>query len=272
MHIDAHQHFWSFDEREYGWIVEGGLAALRRDFLPEHLEPLIAEHGIVGTVAVQARQTLGETEWLLGLAAETPWIRGVVGWVDLRAGGVTKEIDRLRALPGGERLVGIRHVIQDEPQGFMDDEAFRAGVRDVGRAGLTYDLLIYERQLPEAVRFCAALDDQKIVLDHVAKPRIKDGAIDGWKEGVGELGAMPHVSVKVSGMVTEADWDAWTVGGMQRYLDVVESAFEPARRLLGSDWPVCTLAASYGEVIDLARPLATDPGAAAAAYGIQAGV
>ena len=269
MQVDAHQHFWSFDEGEYAWIVENGLDALRRDFLPGDLKPILDAHGIDGTVAVQARQSLRETEWLLGLAAEHPWILGVVGWMDLSDGDIAEEVARFRSLPGGERLVGMRHVIQDEPDGFMDAAAFREGVRQLGPLDLAYDLLIHERQGAEAVRFCAALDEQPIVLDHFGKPLIKDGVMEPWAQAIAELGAMPHVSVKLSGLVTEADWAAWTPADLRPYIDVVIRAFGEERVMFGSDWPVCTLAADYGAVRAVGEPWTAASGARAAesAYG-----
>jgi L-fuconolactonase len=270
MQVDTHQHFWSFSEEEYAWIVENGLDALRRDFLPEDLAPILQANGIDATIAVQARQSAEETEWLLGLAAEHPWIVGVVGWVHLADGAVGEEVERLRSLPGGERLVGMRHVIQDEPDGFMDAAPLREGVRALGSLGLTYDLLIFERQAEEAVRFCAALDEQPIVLDHIGKPRIKDGVLQPWAGAMAELGAMPHVSVKLSGLVTEADWEAWTAADLRPYIETTMEAFGEERVMFGSDWPVCTLAADYGAVVETLGPWTADQGTKAAqrAYGL----
>ena len=269
MQVDAHQHFWSFSEEEYAWIVSNGLDALRRDFLPPDLAPILKAHGIDATIAVQARQSVEETEWLLGLAAENPWIVGVVGWMHLAGGGVEEEVARLRTLPGGEWLVGMRHVIQDEPDGFMDAAPFREGVRQLGALDLAYDLLIFERQAEEAVRFCAALDEQRIVLDHIGKPRIKDRVLEPWAKAMGELGAMPHVSVKLSGLVTEADWETWTPADLRPYIDVAMEAFGEGRVMFGSDWPVCTLAAEYGAVVESLGPWTADSGTGAAirAYG-----
>lgn len=249
MRIDAHQHFWDYSRRDYGWIDASGLDALRRDFRPDDLRALLDAHGMDGSIAVQARQTAEETEWLLELARTSPWIRGVVGWADLRGPALRADIDRFRAGPGGQRLVGIRHVIQDEPAGFMDDTALRAGVAEVGRAGLVYDLLIYARQLEEADRFCAALSEQPLVLDHLGKPDIAGGGLAAWTDGIRRLAAMEHVSVKVSGLVTEADHGAWTPEQLWPYLHEVLAAFGPTRLLFGSDWPVCTLAGDYSEVL-----------------------
>jgi L-fuconolactonase len=248
MRIDAHQHFWSYDASRYGWIAENGFEVLKRDFLPADLKPLLDRHGIDGTVAVQARQDVRETEWLLGLARGNDWIRGVVGWVDLRADSADVDLEKLRAHDAGDRLVGIRHVVQDEPAGFLDADAFRSGVAKLARYDLTYDVLIYERQMEEATRFCAAFPDQRFVLDHIGKPRIVDGAIDEWARHMRALGAMEHVTCKISGMVTEADHAHWTYDQLTAYIDVAYEAFGPERLLFGSDWPVCTLAAEYGRV------------------------
>jgi len=227
MPIDAHQHFWTYDEARYGWIAEGGLHALKRDFLPEDLRPLLDQRGVDGTVAVQARQDLEESEWLLGLAADHPWIRGVVGWVDLASEEVEGQLDRLAAARGGERLVGIRHVVQAEAEGFLDSADFRRGVAAVGARGLAYDVLILEHQLEEALRFCGAMSGQRLVLDHLAKPRIAAGELDRWAGLMRELGANDQLTP---------------------YMDVAFEAFGPRRLLFGSDWPVCTLAAPYARV------------------------
>ncbi|MEM6568641.1 MAG: amidohydrolase family protein [Planctomycetota bacterium] len=251
MRIDAHQHFWRYDAARYGWIADGGLAALQRDFLPADLDPLLRANGMQGSIAVQARQDVEETEWLLDLAAETSWILGVVGWVDMRSETVDVELERLRARAGGDRLVGLRHVVQDEPPGFLDDPTFRAGVAQLAKHDLTYDVLVYERQMEEAVRFCAAFPDQRLVLDHIGKPRIADGAIDEWARRLRELGAMEHVTCKVSGMVTEADHASWTYEQITPYIDAAYEAFGPERLVFGTDWPVCTLAADYGRVCEV---------------------
>ncbi len=248
MAIDAHQHFWTYDAARYGWIGDNGLHALERDFLPADLRPLLDQRGIDGTVAVQARQDLEESEWLLGLAADHPWIRGVVGWVDLASTEVEGQLERLGAARGGERLVGVRHVVQDEAPGFMDGADFRRGVATLGARGLAYDVLVLERQLEEAVRFCGAMSGQRLVLDHLAKPRIAAGEIDRWAALMRELGAMEHVTCKVSGMVTEADHEAWTYDQLTPYMDVAFEAFGPERLMFGSDWPVCTLAAPHARV------------------------
>jgi len=247
--IDSHQHFWHYDAARYGWIDEP-LAALRRDFLPEDLLPLLGDEGVDGTIAVQARQDDEETAWLLDLASRHSFIRGVVGWVDLQAADVETRVERLAATP---RLVGLRHVVQAEPDGFLHRPAFRRGVAAVERCDLVYDILIRARQLPEAIRFAAAFARQRFVLDHLGKPDVRGGELQEWRRRLEELAQLPHVWCKLSGLVTEADWRAWTPALLRPYLDAALDAFGPARVMIGSDWPVCTVAASYGDVLALVR-------------------
>jgi L-fucono-1,5-lactonase len=247
--IDGHQHFWRYDAGQYGWI-DGTMAALRRDFLPEHLAPLMNGSGVDGTIAVQARQDDEETAWLLDLASRHAFIRGVVGWIDLRAPDVDRRLERLAHAP---RLAGVRHVVQAEPDGFLDDCAFRRGITALEPFGLSYDILIYARQLPEATRFAAAFPRQRFVLDHLGKPDVRGDGLAGWRRDLDALAALPHVWCKLSGLVTEAGWRTWTPAQLRPYLDAALEAFGPARVMIGSDWPVCTLAATYDQVIALVR-------------------
>jgi L-fuconolactonase len=250
MHIDAHQHFWKYDRREYGWI-DDSKAALRRDFLPGDLKPELERSGFQGCVAVQARQTLEETRWLLELAEGAPFILGVVGWVDLRSPRLRFELE---ALSGKSKLVGVRHVVQSEPdERFLLQPDFLRGIAMLEEFDLAYDILIYSRHLPVAAEFVARFPRQRFVLDHLAKPPIKSGAVDVWARGIRELAAFPNVYCKVSGLVTEADWQAWKPGEMQPYLDVAFECFRPSRLLIGSDWPVCTVAAPYSRVMELVK-------------------
>jgi L-fuconolactonase len=249
MRIDAHQHFWRYNEREYGWIGPR-MAALRRDFLPGDLRPLQEALGIEGTVAVQARQTMDETRWLLELARQHSEIRGVVGWVDLCDPDLGRQLEELRA---AKRLCGVRHVVQDEPDDrFLLREGFLRGIGLLSAFGLTYDILIYPRHLPVASELVARFPEQRFVLDHIAKPPIAEGRLSPWAEGIQRLAEHPQVYCKVSGMVTEADWANWTAADFRPYLDVVVEAFGPGRIMLGSDWPVCTVAGSYARVMSLA--------------------
>jgi len=257
--IDAHQHFWQYNEWEYGWIGPK-MAALRRDFMPGDLRPLQRALGIEGTIAVQARQTVDETDWLLALAEQHPEIRGVVGWVDLCDPTVDRQLEELCA---AERLSGVRHVVQDEPDNrFLVREGFCRGIALLAEFGLTYDTLIYPRHLPVACEGVARFADQRFVLDHIAKPPITERRLSPWAEGIRRLAEHPHVYCKVSGMVTEADWESWTEADFHPYLDLVVEAFGGERIMFGSDWPVCTVAGSYRQVMELAYGYAAQFGAA----------
>jgi L-fucono-1,5-lactonase len=247
--LDSHQHFWQYDAGRYGWI-DDSMPALRRDFLPADLAPLMQVNGVDGTIAVQARQDCEETAWLLELAAAHPFIRGVVGWVDLRGPDADGLVQRLADTP---RLVGLRHVVQAEPDGFLHRSDFRRGMAAVERCDLVYDILIYARQLPEAIRFASSFSRQRFVLDHLGKPDVRGGGLQEWQRRLQELAALPHVWCKLSGLVTEADWRAWTADELRPYLDTALDAFGPSRVMIGSDWPVCTLAASYAQVLALVR-------------------
>jgi len=243
MLIDAHQHFWRYDPRAHGWMTDP-MDALRRDYLPAEFRPLLEAAGFGGSIAVQARQMTEETEWLLQLADDNDFIRGVVGWVDLRSPDVRGQLEQYAAHP---RLVGVRHVVHDEPDDrFMLRADFRRGIGQLRDFGLTFDLLLFPRHLPVAARLVAEYPDQPFVVDHIAKPEIKHAAMSPWKEQLQALAAFPHVWCKLSGMVTEAAWGAWRPHEFHRYLDVVFAAFGPERLMIGSDWPVCTLSGSYG--------------------------
>jgi L-fuconolactonase len=243
--IDAHQHFWRYDPVEYDWIDER-MTAIRRDFLPPDLRPEIAAAGIERTVAVQARQTLEETRWLLQLAGENDFIAGVIGWVDLQADDVEAQLEALAAHP---RLLGVRHVVQSEAPGFMASSAFRRGMQRLGGFDLTYDILIYARQLSEAIELVRAFPNQRFVVDHAAKPDIAGGGLDVWRKGIEELAAEPHVWCKLSGLVTEAVWNTWTPDQLKPYIETTFECFGAARLMVGSDWPVCTVASTYGTTI-----------------------
>jgi L-fuconolactonase len=250
MHIDAHQHFWRFDSAEYGWIDES-MSALRRDFLPADLEPLLKAAGVDACVAVQARQSTRETHWLLELAIEYPFIVGVVGWVNLQSPNVERDLE---TFAGRRRLVGIRHIVQSEPDDFMLRPAFQRGVGVLERFNLAYDILIYPRHLEAAATLVSRFPSQRFVLDHAAKPEIRTGAIEGWREGLRRLAHFPNVCCKLSGLVTEADWRDWTPEQIRPYIEVAAECFGARRLMIGSDWPVCTVAAPY----DRAMAVVTD--------------
>jgi len=246
MKIDAHQHFWRYDAAQYPWIPTG--SPLHRDWLPADLAELQAPLGFDGSVAVQARQGIEESDWLLGLADADPRVKAVVGWVDLRSPDVAKDLERLARHP---RFAGVRHVVQDEPDDdFMIRPDFLRGISLLRQLGLTYDILIYPRQLPAALRLVAQFPEQPFVLDHIAKPEIKDGAMSPWREQIRELARSENVLCKVSGMVTEADHRAWKAVDFRPYLDVIFEAFGPSRLMWGSDWPVCLFAAGYEQCLE----------------------
>jgi len=248
--IDAHQHFWKYSREEYPWIG-AGMERLARDHLPADLAPLARAAGIGGSVAVQARQSLAETRWLLELAEADPFVVGVVGWVDLRSPAVGEE---LAALAGRPKLVGVRHVVQDEPDPrFLLGEAFVRGLEQLHQHGLAYDLLLYPPQLPAAVELAGRLPGQPFVLDHLAKPRVKTGEIEPWRRDVEALARRQNVCCKVSGLVTEAAWRRWRRADFTPYLEVVLAAFGPGRLLFGSDWPVCLLSGDYPDVVGIAE-------------------
>jgi L-fuconolactonase len=250
MRIDAHQHFWNYSAAEYPWIG-AGLERLARDYLPPDLEPLLAAEGFEGSVAVQARQSVEESRWLLALAEAHPLVKGVVGWVDLRSDRVG---DDLRMVAAHPKFVGVRHVVQDEPDPrFVLGEGFIRGLRQLRQHGLPYDLLLYPTQLPAAVELVALLPEQPFVVDHLAKPRIAASAIEGWGRDIRAIARHENVCCKVSGMVTEAARQGWKRADFTPYLDVVLEAFGPERLMFGSDWPVCLLAGEYADVATIPR-------------------
>lgn len=252
MKIDAHQHFWRYDPAQYPWIPEG--APLHRDWLPADLTALQQPLGLYGSVAVQARQSIAESDWLLGLADADPRVKAVVGWVDLRSENVSVDLERLARHP---KFVGVRHVVQDEPNDmFMLRPDFLRGIALLQPLGLTYDILIFPKQLDAAIELVARFPEQPFVLDHIAKPHIKDGTLSPWREQIRELAASPNVMCKVSGMVTEADHSAWKADDIRPYLDVVFEAFGTSRLMWGSDWPVCLFAASYEQCLRLVEEYA----------------
>lgn len=253
MRIDSHQHFWRYSPTSHGWIDES-MAVLKRDYLPEHLRPELDRAGFDGSVAVQAAESLEETSFLLELAAQSPWVRGVVGWIDLLSDEVSESLAELKE----PRLVGVRHAVQNEPDGFMARPDFRRGIAALAGFDLAYDVLIYARQLPAAIDLVRSFPNQRFVVDHIAKPEIRAAVMEPWASQIRELGRCPNVWCKVSGMVTEADWTRWTKADLGPYLDVVFEAFGVRRLMIGSDWPVCTLAASHGRTIGAAAEYAAE--------------
>lgn len=258
MRIDAHQHFWQYDPRQHVWMTDS-MDVLRRDYLPPELVPLLTSIGFDGAIAVQARQMIEETRWLLKLADEHDFIRGVVGWVDLRSPSVREQLEEHAAHP---KLFGVRHVVHDEPDdGFMLLPAFRRGIAELRRFGLTYDLLLFPRHLPVAVKLVEEFPDQPFVLDHIAKPEIREGRISPWREDLEALARFGNVSCKLSGMVTEAAWKGWRAEDFRCYMDIVLQAFGTDRVMIGSDWPVCTLSGEYARVMAVVMDYAEQFGA-----------
>lgn len=247
--IDAHQHFWKYTPEQYPWIQPG--TPLQKDWLPQDLERIQAPLGLEGSIAVQARQSLEETRWLLELAAKHPLIRGVVGWVDLRAPGVGGQLAGFGLNP---KFVGVRHVAQDEPDDrFLVGRDFLRGIEQLHGYGLRYDLLIFPRQLPAAIELVGRFPLQPFVLDHCAKPPVAKGGLEPWAGLLRQLAGHDNVYCKVSGLVTEASHADWTPEQLRPYLEVVEAAFGRKRLMWGSDWPVCLLAARYEAWLKTAR-------------------
>lgn len=249
MRIDSHQHFWHYSPQSHAWLSDD-MAVLRRDFMPPELEPQLQAEGVDGTVAVQVGQTNTETQFLLGLSDVYPFIRGVVGWVDLRAPELQST---LAELVGHRRFKGVRHIVQSEPPGFLADPTFRAGVATLAGFDLSYDVLVYAHQLAEAVDFARALPDVRMVLNHLGKPPIRKAELEPWRTQLRRLAELPNVCCKLSGLVTEAAWSSWQPRELLPFIDAAVECFGCERLLVGSDWPVCTLAGSYADVMNVFR-------------------
>jgi L-fuconolactonase len=248
MKIDTHQHFWKYSFEEYPWMTDR-MDPLRRDFLPADLEPLLAAAGVGGVVSVQARQTVVETGWLLDLAARNRFIRGVVGWAPLVDPSVGSCLEQFAP---NRLLKGVRHVLHDEPDdNYMLRSDFNAGIRRLREFGLVYDVLIFERHLPQTIEFVDRHPNQVFVIDHIAKPRIRDAVISPWREYMRQLAERENVYCKLSGVITEADWRRWKPEQLRPYIQVVIDVFGPGRLMFGSDWPVLLLAGEYGSWADV---------------------
>jgi len=253
--IDAHQHFWRYDPAHYGWI-DDDMAGLRRDYLPDEALREMAGAGVDACVAVQARQTLDETRWLLALAAAHPAIAGVVGWIDLQA---TDARSQLQLVADHRKLVGVRHIVQSEPDDrFMLRPAFCRGIGLLEEFGLAYDILVYSRHLAAATKLAERFASQRFVLDHLGKPDIRHGELRAWEKSLRLLADCANVFAKLSGVVTEADWKAWTAQDIRPYLDTAFDCFGAERLMIGSDWPVCTVAGDYKSVMALVADYLAD--------------
>ena len=278
--IDAHHHLWDLARREQAWLDGPELASIRRTFTVADFAAVAAAAGIERSVLVQVLPDADETREFLALAADSPLVAGVVGWTDLTAPDVAEALAALREGPGGDRLVGIRHLVQGEadPRWLCRADVRRA-LTAIGEAGLCYDLLTYPHQLPAAIETVRALPQLTFVLDHLSKPPIASGALEPWATALRELAGEPNVFCKLSGMVTEANQGSWTVSDLRPYADIALDAFGPDRLMFGSDWPVCLLAASYDDVAGAARELTAQlsederaqvfGGAAARAYRLE---
>ncbi|GAA3745157.1 amidohydrolase family protein [Flavobacterium ginsengisoli] len=243
--IDSHQHFWKFDPVRDSWIDET-MQNIQRDFLPEDLQPLLNVNHFEGCVAVQASQSEEETHFLLDLASKNDFIKGVVGWIDLRNENIE---ERLKFFSDQKKLKGFRHVVQGEADDFMLGAEFRRGIAALKPFNYTYDILIFERQLPAAISLVQDFPNQMFVIDHIAKPDIKSRSIDSWKKGIEEIAKYDNVWCKISGMVTEADWKNWKPEDLKPYLDVIFENFSVDKLMYGSDWPVLNVASDYSEVV-----------------------
>lgn len=247
MKIDAHQHFWKYDPVRDSWITDE-MSVIRRDFLPGDLQPILSRNGLDGCVAVQADQSANETEFLLDLAKQNDFVKGVVGWIDFAAPDLKEQLAQYSSEP---LLKGFRHIVQGEPKGFLTNQKFIDGVRQLSGTRFTYDLLIYHYQLEEALYFLGKTTDVQIVIDHIAKPSIRTGEKTQWELNMAAVSSFPNVCCKVSGMVTEADWTGWTKEQIYPFLDEILESFGPLRMMYGSDWPVCLLAASYERQLEI---------------------
>ncbi len=248
MRLDSHQHFWYYSPNEHTWMTDQ-MAILKRAFLPQDLQPLLAGIHFDGCVAVQARQSLEETRWLLELAQQHHFIKGVVGWVDLRSKDLPQQLERFARHP---KLVGVRHVVHDEADdNFLLRPDFRRGIAQLKAFDLTYDLLLFPKHLKAAANLVEEFPEQPFVLDHLAKPKIAEQLYSPWRDDLHQLAKFPNVTCKLSGMVTEAKWNQWSPIDFHRYLDIAYGAFGWSRLMIGSDWPVCTLSGDYESVMKI---------------------
>ena len=250
MIIDTHHHFWNYNPLEFDWI-DNEMAPIRKNFLPPNLKETITEAGVEGVVSVQARQSIEETNWLLQLASENDFIKGVVGWVPLVSPTIHEILDKYRDFP---KLKGVRHVVQGEldPEFILRDD-FNNGISILKNYNLVYDILILESQLPNTIKFVQKHPEQQFVVDHVAKPKIKTNEIKEWQKNMKEIARHKNVAWKISGMVTEADYKNWTEKQLNPYIDTVLEIFAPERVMFGSDWPVCLVATNYKSWLDLVK-------------------
>lgn len=250
MKIDSHQHFWKFDPVRDAWI-NAEMSAIQRDFMPEDLKPVLDKYGIDGCVAVQADQSDAETRFLLDLAGKHDFIKGVVGWIDLQAKDIGRQAESYTAF---KKLKGFRHVLQGEAdRALMLNPDFMNGVKVLKRHNYTYDILIFPDQLGYTFQFVKTFDGHKLVIDHIAKPDIKNKNLEKWEKGMRSIAQFGNVYCKISGMITEADWYNWVLSDFTPYLDIVFEIFGPNRVMFGSDWPVCNVAGGYQQMLSVVK-------------------
>ena len=250
MIIDSHQHFWIYEKEKHAWI-DDEMGNIRRDFLPPHLRPIYEEHGISSCIAVQADQTLKENDFLLDQARNHDFIKGIIGWVDLQSNRLNKDLEYYSEFP---LIKGYRHVVQAESDPlFLLRKDFLNGITELQKRELVYEILVFPHQLPSVLEFVKLFPDITFVIDHIAKPYIKSGYFESWALLMKELGKIENVNCKISGLITEADYQSWKTEEILPYMNVVLESFGPQRILYGSDWPVCLVAGSYGDVINLAK-------------------
>lgn len=250
MIIDSHQHFWIYEKGKHAWI-DDEMGNIRRDFLPAHLGPIYEEHGITGCIAVQADQTLKENDFLLEHSSNHDFIKGIIGWVDLSSDRLNEDLEYYSEFP---LIKGYRHVVQAESDPlFLLRKDFLNGITELQKRELVYEILVFPHQLPSVLEFVKLFPDITFVIDHIAKPYIKSGYFESWDVLMKELGKIENVNCKVSGLITEADYQSWKTEEILPYMDAVLESFGPQRILYGSDWPVCLVAGSYGDVLNLAK-------------------
>ena len=249
MRIDAHHHFWNYNADEYAWL-DGPMESLKRDFTPTDLKPLLDAAGINAVVSIEARQTEIETAYLLNHASQNDWIAGVVGYIPLESPTVRVSLERFTQ---NRHFRGVRKVLQGQPEGCMRGDDFNRGIAHLKHFNIAYDILIFAKQIPEAVELVDRHPQQIFVLDHLAKPRIEDGGYEPWAGDIRRLAERPNVYCKISGMVTEADWKTWSPSTLQPYFDATIDTFGPNRLMFGSDWPVATVASEYSRWVDTVK-------------------
>ncbi len=252
MIVDSHQHFWQVGRFDYPWMTPE-VEVLCQDYLPPALEPILKRCGVEKTILVQASNTIEESRWLLSLADQYPFIAAVVGWIDLTAENVSQQLDEFTPHP---KFKGVRHLVESEPaDDWLIQPRVITGLRELARRGIAYDLLVHTRHLKHAVTVAESCLELRFVVDHMAKPLIRQGSVDEWRRELKRLATRPNVWCKLSGLVTEADWKNWRLDDLKPFVDTALECFGPRRMMFGSDWPVCLLAGSYERVFETARAL-----------------